>query len=63
MLGLGLISNGLHSILQGLFVEKVVILDWDKILIKLVDKRASGWDVVLDDVNIVHLAQVLHDGS
>ena len=63
MLGFGLIGDSLHSCLELLFIEKVVVLEGGQVGVKFEDKGASSGDIVPDDVSIRHLGEMLNDGA
>lgn len=58
-----LIGNCVLSPLDLLWIEKVVILLWDKVLVKLEDQWHRSRDVVLQDLLLAHAYQMLHDSS
>ena len=61
MLGFSLISDSLHSFLELLLIEKVVVLQGCEIAIEFEDKGASSRDVVANDVSIRHFGEMLND--
>ena len=63
LLCLCLISDSLHSLLELLLIEKVVVFKRGKVAIEFENERASSWDIVADDVSIRHLGEMLHDSA
>ena len=63
VLGFGLICDCLHSCLELLLIEKVVVLQGGQIGVEFEHKGASCGDVVPDDVSIRHLGEMLNDGA
>ena len=63
VLGFGLIGDCLHSCLELLLIEKVVVLQGGQIGVEFEHKGASCGDVVPDDVSIRHLGEMLNDSA
>lgn len=63
LLGLSLIGDGLHSLLECFLIEEIVVLNGSEVLVELVDKGTSGGDIILDDLFVSHSTQVLDDSS
>lgn len=54
LLGLSLVSDCLHPLLESLLVQQVVVLEWLELLIELIHKRACSGYVILDDLLVTH---------
>jgi hypothetical protein len=63
MLGFSLISDSLHSCLELLLIEEVVVLQGGQVAIEFEDKGTSCGNVVPYDFSIRHLGEMLYDGA
>mmetsp|Transcript_3623 Transcript_3623/g.13837 ORF Transcript_3623/g.13837 Transcript_3623/m.13837 type:complete len:251 (+) Transcript_3623:127-879(+) len=60
---LALVRNCLHLLFHLFLIGQIVVLDWFQLIVQLVHKRHSCWNIQLENLLGSHLVEVLHQGT